>query len=63
MAVNLTSREAPLIYYGDEVCMEGGFDPDNRRAMKWEDVESRCARKIRELSRFRAGSEILKKVR
>lgn len=61
MAVNLTFEGMPLIYYGDEVCMEGGFDPDNRRAMKWEDVESRCARKIRELSRFRAGSEILKK--
>ncbi|HRY78095.1 MAG TPA: alpha amylase N-terminal ig-like domain-containing protein [Candidatus Izemoplasmatales bacterium] len=25
----------PLIYYGDEVTMDGGTDPDNRRAMDW----------------------------
>ena len=27
---------APVIYYGDEVGMEGGKDPDNRRAMPWD---------------------------
>jgi glycosidase len=27
----LTSRGTPLIYYGDEVAMAGGSDPDNRR--------------------------------
>ncbi|HEX6540685.1 MAG TPA: alpha-glycosidase [Ktedonobacterales bacterium] len=26
----------PLIYYGDEVGMEGGYDPDCRRPMVWE---------------------------
>ncbi|WP_069806770.1 alpha-amylase family glycosyl hydrolase [Vulcanisaeta thermophila] len=25
----------PMVYYGDEVCMEGGEDPDNRRCMDW----------------------------
>jgi len=25
----------PAIYYGDEIGMEGGKDPDNRRAMEW----------------------------
>ena len=25
----------PLIYYGDEICMEGGTDPDNRRFFNW----------------------------
>ena len=25
----------PLIYYGDEIGMEGNDDPDNRRAMQW----------------------------
>ena len=25
----------PCIYYGDEIGMEGGFDPDNRRPMIW----------------------------
>ena len=27
----LTSRGIPMIYYGDEIGMEGGPDPDNRR--------------------------------
>lgn len=27
---------APTIYYGDELGMEGGKDPDNRRAMRWD---------------------------
>jgi len=27
----LTTRGTPLIYYGDEICMPGGGDPDNRR--------------------------------
>jgi glycosidase len=27
----LTSRGTPLIYYGDEIAMRGGGDPDNRR--------------------------------
>jgi glycosidase len=27
----LTSRGTPLIYYGDEIAMTGGGDPDNRR--------------------------------
>ena len=28
---------APMIYYGDEIGMEGGDDPDNRRTMVWEE--------------------------
>ena len=27
---------APAIYYGDEIGLEGGKDPDNRRAFPWE---------------------------
>jgi alpha-glucosidase len=30
-------RGIPAIYYGDEVGLEGGDDPDNRRAMIWEE--------------------------
>ena len=32
----MTYPGAPMIYYGDEVGMEGGPDPDCRRAMLWE---------------------------
>ncbi|MEQ1641826.1 MAG: alpha-amylase family glycosyl hydrolase [Pyrinomonadaceae bacterium] len=27
----MTSRGTPLLYYGDEIAMQGGSDPDNRR--------------------------------
>ncbi len=35
MAVLMTNRGVPLIYYGDEVGMAGAGDPDNRRPMQW----------------------------
>lgn len=27
------------VYYGDEIAMDGGQDPDNRRPMRWTDPE------------------------
>src|SRR5262249_10081616 len=27
----------PLIYYGEEIGMDGGADPDNRRPMNWDE--------------------------
>jgi len=39
----------PLIYYGDEVGLEGGHDPDCRRCMEWN--ESRWNKPRRELVR------------
>ena len=32
---------APCIYYGTEIGMEGGYDPDCRRTMDWEKAEKR----------------------
>lgn len=34
--IQLTWPGAPSIYYGDELGMEGGKDPDNRRTMRWD---------------------------
>ena len=34
----------PIIYYGDELGMEGGADPDNRRPMRWDWVEGNPVR-------------------
>lgn len=36
----LTWPGSPSIYYGDEVGMEGGADPLNRRGMRWDLVKS-----------------------
>jgi cyclomaltodextrinase len=33
----LTMPGAPSIYYGDEIGLTGGADPDNRRTFPWED--------------------------
>lgn len=34
--VQFTWPGAPSIYYGEEIGMEGGADPQNRRAMRWD---------------------------
>lgn len=36
-AVMMTNPGLPLIYYGDEIGLAGGGDPDNRRMMPWDD--------------------------
>lgn len=33
-----TSRGIPQIYYGTEIGMQGGYDPDNRRDFEWEKI-------------------------
>ena len=38
--LQFTYPGAPMIYYGDEIGMYGGSDPDNRRTMIWEEREN-----------------------
>ena len=38
--VLLTTKGAPLIYYGDEVGLPGAGDPDNRRMMQWSNLST-----------------------
>jgi len=35
----LTASGAPLVYYGDEIGMEGEDDPDCRRCMEWDEAK------------------------
>ena len=37
-ALQLLLPGMPMIYYGDEVGMDGGRDPDNRRGMLWDEA-------------------------
>ncbi len=40
LAVLFTMPGSPCIYYGTEIAMEGGYDPDCRRCMPWEDIDN-----------------------
>lgn len=35
----LTMPGSPSLYYGTEIAMEGGHDPDNRRTMPWGEID------------------------
>lgn len=37
--MQMTYVGAPMVYYGDEVGMWGGNDPDDRKPMVWDDIE------------------------
>lgn len=39
VAFQMTYPGAPCIYYGDEIGMEGGKDPDDRRGMNWSEQQ------------------------
>ncbi len=56
MAFNLTIPGIPVIYYGDEIGMTGGNDPDNRRMMRFKNHnlnEEKTLNTIKKLSKFR----------
>lgn len=38
-AVQMFFTGVPCIYYGTEICMEGGYDPDSRRGFNWKEEE------------------------
>lgn len=40
LAVLFTMPGSPCIYYGTEIAMEGGHDPDCRRCMPWDDIDA-----------------------
>ena len=40
LVVLFTMPGSPCIYYGTEIAMEGSYDPDCRRCMPWDEIES-----------------------
>ncbi|MDR1705323.1 MAG: glycoside hydrolase family 13 protein [Clostridiales bacterium] len=52
---------APCVYYGTEIDMEGGYDPDNRRTMDWEKAGERqeTAEVIRALAKLRRKKAVM----
>jgi glycosidase len=60
----LTNRGAPLIYYGDEIAMPGGGDPDNRRMMTftgWSANQTFVHDRIAKLNAIRAAHPALRR--
>ncbi|MCB9611706.1 MAG: hypothetical protein H6722_04550 [Sandaracinus sp.] len=63
-AIMFTNPGIPLMYYGDEVGLAGGGDPDNRRMMPWNDgalnPHQRALReKVRALGQIRGAHPVL----
>jgi cyclomaltodextrinase / maltogenic alpha-amylase / neopullulanase len=61
-AFNLTIPGIPIIYYGDEIGLPGGNDPDNRRWMKFKDLTSEekdVLKTVRKLTLLRSSSMAL----
>lgn len=53
---------APCIYYGTEILLEGGYDPDNRRCFDWDEThwDMDFGRQLRELLKLRQRDAIQK---
>jgi glycosidase len=59
---NFTIPGVPVVYYGDEIGMPGGNDPDNRRMMKFDDLsDDALALKsiVSKLAKIRTGNMAL----
>lgn len=64
LAVLMCMPGSPCIYYGTEIAMEGGHDPDCRRCMPWTDIEGGAYAErmelIKDLIRLRADEPLLR---
>jgi glycosidase len=63
-AVLMTQSGIPLIYYGDEIGLPGGGDPDNRRPMIWDDNQlnehqKALRQEVGKLARLRGEKKVL----
>jgi glycosidase len=60
IALEMVFEGAPCLYYGTELCMEGGYDPDSRRGFPWNtDWDMEFLGKVKELIRIHKRPEIV----
>ncbi len=52
LAIELFMPGAAMIYYGTEIPLEGGYDPDCRRCFDW-NCDKRFTQRVRELLKFK----------
>ena len=60
-AVLFTFPGVPMVYYGDETCLEGGTDPDNRRPFPWGREDSAMISAFTALARLRKEQPVLRR--
>lgn len=60
IALEMIFPGTPCIYYGTELCMEGGYDPDSRRCFPWDEKtwDYDFLGKVKELTALRKKKEI-----
>lgn len=63
VTLQMTSIGAPMVYYGDEIGIEGGKDPDCRRCMEWEPEKQNglLLKYVRSLIRIRNSHSALRR--
>ncbi|MER3445114.1 MAG: pullulanase [Meiothermus sp.] len=65
LALLYTLPGAPTVYYGDEVGLPGGHDPDNRRGMPWDEGQWQqpIVETVRRMSQLRHSVPLLRRGR
>lgn len=61
VAIQMLLPGVPLIYYGDEVGLTGGKDPDNRKTFPWKNQNIEIQNWYREISSIRESEEVIRK--
>ena len=59
--INFFFPGVPIFYYGDEIPLEGGYDPDNRRPMDFNKIsyDSSLYKILKDLIKLRTNNDVL----